>query len=848
MIGNGFPRLRLMLLRLVAGLWLVLERLTAGLGPAGLWVAGFFSLWLLQIPQVFGRAAEGTVAVIFAVGLGWLVARAARRLRLPKSGDVIRRIEIDSNLKHRPLSSLEDTLANPDGNTNTRALWSVWQSRLVPALRQLRMPRLHPVLTAMDPFALRALALIILLVSFVVAGPGWAERIRHGMMPVMPQFIENAENSIVIWVTPPDYTGQGQIVMKGIAGKDTPVTVIPEGSTLKAHISGFIGTPSLLFDDIAIPMKKLDRASYGLETMMQPASTLAIRQLLLTRTAWPVEVLRDAPPTIAQKGQPESQPRGSIKIPLSVQDDYSVESMNLHIRLAPGAAEVPPLGADFDLTRAVISPPQTAMDITPEFDLAWHPWAGMNALMDITVRDHKGQTATLTDIPLTLPERNFTHPVAVKLISMRKRLIWTPEAAARNIASEIENIMVDLRSYDGDPIVFLTLRSAASHLMYSNTADNVARVVEQLWDTALRIEDGNLTLAHRDFMDAQTALQEALKNPDATPEEIARKMDQMRQAMASYMQELFREMQRRHAENGGKTPMITPEMIVRNIDPDALANFLDQMQSEAMAGNREAAREMMSEMERFMNMLDPAAMNAEMPQDMQAAMEAMADLQEVIEKQQSLLDDTRRQAQDEAQPQSYSAPLEPNTDLMQQWGMGSMPPPPQQTRQGDAAPRRDVDTQAAGTEQDNLRQKLDGVMQQMQEKGAEVPEGLGKASGAMQNSTQALGANDPAASIPHQEDALKNLTEGQQQMARQVGQRMQQMMMFSFGMGQTDPLGRPMRDGNNGMPWSRSKVEIPDQAERRRVQEIMNELRKKSGELTRPTYELDYFRRLMRQF
>ena len=65
----------------------------------------------------------------------------------------------------------------------------------------------------------------------------------------------------------------------------------------------------------------------------------------------------------------------------------------------------------------------------------------------------------------------------------------------------------------------------------------------------------------------------------------------------------------------------------------------------------------------------------------------------------------------------------------------------------------------------------------------------------------------------------------------------------------TDPLGRPIEDGEGGQnPWSKSKVEVPDEAERRRIYDIMQELRKKSGELTRPDYELDYFHRLMRQF
>lgn len=838
--------MRLRFLRAFAALFLAYETMLECFWPLLLWVCAFICIWLLQIPQMFHLAVEIAVSATFIAGAVVLAVQGVRTLRLPDRNAITRRMEIDSNLKHRPLSGLADTLANP-GDTRTQTLWALWQSRLAPVLKTLKYPRPRPVLTRRDPYALRGLAVVALIAAIVMAGPGWTGRVRHGLIPIMPDFIENPADKVVIWITPPEYTAQKQIVLNG-RGDSSKSIKIPDGSTIKARVTGWIGTPTLSFGDHSVPLEKLGAGSYGIETVVQPASTMTIRQTLLVRAEWPIAVLPDAPPSVVQKGAPDIQGKGSIKFPLTVRDDYSVESLTVHMALAPGMT-APPLGTAIDITRSVMSPGQTDMDLTPEFDLAWHPWAGLNVMVDITVRDHKGQVAALTAIPLTLPERHFAHPTAKTLIDLRKRLIQTPAAAAPSIAQEIEQIMIRPGLYHSDPLVFLSLRSMASRLFLSEgNNETIAHVVEHLWDAALRIEDGNLSLAHRDFMEAQTALQEALKNPDSTPAELAQKMQEMRQAMAAYLNEMFREMQKRMADSPEGQKMISPEMIMQNINPQDLAAFLDKMQAEALSGNRESAREMLSQMERFMNMMDPSSMDMDMPKDMQAMMEALDNLQHIIQKQQDLLEETQRQSQGAGQQQNYAAPLAPNTGLLQQWGLDNLPPPPQETRSGDNAPRREIDTAATAAEQEDLRHQLGETMMKANEKIGQIPDNMGRADQAMKESATALGANNPALSIPQQESAIKHLSDGQQQMAKQLGQRMQQMMMFSFGMGQTDPLGRPMGDGDNGSPWAGSKVKIPDQAERRRVQDILDELRKKSGELTRPDYELDYYRRLMRQF
>ena len=90
-------------------------------------------------------------------------------------------------------------------------------------------------------------------------------------------------------------------------------------------------------------------------------------------------------------------------------------------------------------------------------------------------------------------------------------------------------------------------------------------------------------------------------------------------------------------------------------------------------------------------------------------------------------------------------------------------------------------------------------------------------------------------------------------MAQQLQQRMQQMtgFMLSFGGGggmQYDPLGRPYGEGNQDGKGHSSNVTIPDEREQRRVDEILQLLRRRASQNDRPREELQYYRRLLKRF
>ena len=79
-------------------------------------------------------------------------------------------------------------------------------------------------------------------------------------------------------------------------------------------------------------------------------------------------------------------------------------------------------------------------------------------------------------------------------------------------------------------------------------------VAEALWQAAVQIEDGNLGDAAARLARAKERLQQALREGDATDEEIAQLMDELRQATRDYMEQMAREAHRERRDAAGRDP------------------------------------------------------------------------------------------------------------------------------------------------------------------------------------------------------------------------------------------------------------------------------------------------------
>ena len=195
--------------------WSILwERLWPALATiataAGLFLAlSWLGLWLVLPP--LGRA-------LVLVGFFVLAVAAVVPLflvRVPNALDGLRRLDRASLMPHRPATAIADKIAPETGDPFATALWRSHVERALLAARALKAGPPQPLLAMRDPFALRALVLVLVIASFFVAGSDRTRRLaaafdwRGVMTP--------ANYRIDAWVTPPAYTGRPPLILTRLA-------------------------------------------------------------------------------------------------------------------------------------------------------------------------------------------------------------------------------------------------------------------------------------------------------------------------------------------------------------------------------------------------------------------------------------------------------------------------------------------------------------------------------------------------------------------------------------------------------------------------------------------------------
>src|SRR3954462_13660614 len=197
--------LRMRLAR-AALLW---ERVWPAAWPA-LCVLGVFSVVALfdLLPGLPG-IAHAVILALFAAAFGaaavWGV-RAARRGGWPDTSAARRRIEQASGLPHRPLQALGDPRSAPL-DENARLLWAAHQRRMAAALRRLRVGWPVAGLARRDPWGMRSILTILLLLAVVDAGADWRDRASRALRPNFAGSAASLASSFELWVSPPEYTG-----------------------------------------------------------------------------------------------------------------------------------------------------------------------------------------------------------------------------------------------------------------------------------------------------------------------------------------------------------------------------------------------------------------------------------------------------------------------------------------------------------------------------------------------------------------------------------------------------------------------------------------------------------------
>jgi len=762
--------------------------------------------------------------------LGYTLYTGARTLTWPNQRDAVRRIERASGLEHRPLEALQDKL--PEGMTDptSRALWVAHQRQMAERIRSLKVGAPSPGLPARDPWALRAAVVLLLFIGAVVAGPDAGDRMGRALSPSFGEKSHVQTAKLEIWLTPPEYTRLPPIFPIQIAqdhakaleqaaaaqpeGVEAPkaaelVIEVPQGSVLTTIVSGGAGKAVLDIDGVKTPLEDVDRVNRRLQQPLEKGGRLSVVHDGKVLGSWTLRTRADTPPKIAFDGEPAPTERGTLRMAYTGSDDYGITEIRGEMRRTYERGEV----VGKEVSRFELPAPSLNAKEVKEAtfqEIAPHPWAGLPVVIRLAAKDAAGQEGLSDEIKLVLPERKFNNPVAKEIIAERRRLTTQPERRTE-IIDRINDIASDTQSYKDDTVVFLGLVMSRSRLFHEEEDSAIPPVRELLWDTALRVEDGQLSHAERELARAQDALMKALARnaPDA---ELERLMRELQNAMNQFMQEMAKKLQ-----NSPNSDQVMPfDPTARIMQSSDIQRMMDQIRELMKAGSREAARQMLSQLRNMMESLRNARMMQSNP-NAQRGNQAMRQLQEMIRRQNELMDKTFRQSQGR----------NPGQNQMQQ----------------------------GAQQQQNLREMLrqfEQMMKGMMPGDSKGMRSLGQAGREMEGAAKSLGQGQPGQAVGQQGQALEAL--------RRAGQGMMQQMMSRFGRGpgvgmsrqfdplgtMRDPLGREWQDEEGGMDTRR--VIIPDQGSIERAQEILDELRKRAGERFRTPLELDYIDRLLKRF
>ena len=121
----------------------------------------------------------------------------------------------------------------------------------------------------------------------------------------------------------------------------------------------------------------------------------------------------------------------------------------------------------------------------------------------------------------------------------------------------------------------------------------------------------------------------------------------------------------------------------------------------------------------------------------------------------------------------------------------------------------------------------------------------------MEGAEEALREEDFAGALDNQAEAMEALREGMRELGEQLAQQQQQNGQQGDAIGNADPNGR--RDplgrevGENGRVGTEDQL-LQGEDVYRRARELLDEIRRRSGDQARPEQELDYLKRLLERF
>lgn len=784
------------------------------------------------------------------------------QLRWPSAAEADRLLEKRNGLAHQPVAVQED---EPAFETPfARALWREHQLRMAQRIASLDAGLPQPDIASHDRFGLRALPALLVVVAFAYSYSNGGGFLADAVSPSQKDAQTNPDLRIDAWLTPPSYTGRAPIFLTGVQTAATDKVQVPQYSQLTVRVTGegsesvkFLGTEDGVQRDVPLQTESEGQAkgkTASAEATTAATKTIAPRtyamkltesgDLFVNGQQWLFDIIADRPPEILFDKPPRRAVNGALEIAFTGKDDYGISKAEALIE----PIEPPAVGA-----KPLFPPPEFRLNLprragekdiksTTSRDLTEHPMAGKRVRITLVATDGAGQEGRSAPVEMVLPARRFSEPLAASVAEQRQVFALDtrqmPRAIALNQALFLrpEETMPDLTQ-------FLLIRSAQGRMKLARTEEQLKDTASYLWQIALGIEDGNLSQAERRLRDAQQALSDALQN-NASDEEIAKLMKELREAMQGFMNELAQRMQ--------NAPQAQQNMQAQNVIRQRdLQNMMNQIENLARSGNRDAAQQMLSELQRMMNNLQAGRMQRPQQGQQQASpMRQQIDkLGEIMQEQQKLMDQTHRlneALRDRMQRGNPDQPYEqgqnpqsqqPGQQQNQQQGQNGQQNPDQMTEQQLREALKQLQENQQG-----LGKKLGELQKGLKELGMDPGQKFGDAQREMGKAGKALGQGQGDQAVEGQGNALEALRQGAQNMMNQMMQAMrgqqgqgQEPGQQGNGQGnqnQRDPLGRE-RGSADGLPDSNLK--IPDEIDAQQARRILDAIREKLSDVMQGT-------------
>jgi uncharacterized protein (TIGR02302 family) len=795
----------------------------------GLW------LWVPPLARAAGLAVFAILALLAIIPFA--------SLRVPAVADALRRLDRGSGIRHRPATTITDELAVTAEDPFSLALWRAHVERTLAAARSFKVDWPSPRLAARDPYALRGLVIVAAIATFIAAGGEHWRRIAAAFDwqgVVLP-----ANFRVDAWVTPPAYTGKPPIILAGVHpgdparqdGETSEPISVPAGSTLIVRATGKLSLDVSAKGGVT-PAAEKARAPAGAQEYRLKIATTGTATLhgAGDDLTWAFNVIPDRPPTIALAKDPEQQARGSLLLSYRLEDDYGVtEAQATFARKQDPAAKG-------DGAHPLFGPPDFAL-VLPQArtrngvgqtikDLTDHPWAGAEVLMTLVAHDEAGNEGKSEPFAFRLPERVFGKPLARALIEQRRNLAL--DTAARPlVTTALDALTLAPEKFSPDAGIYLGLRSIFWSLIRAKTDDDLREVTARLWQMAVDIEDGNIADAQAALRNAEEALRQALER-GASDQEIKQLMDQLRAAMDRFLQAMQEQLK-------NNQQLARPlDRNSRTLSQRDLKSMLDRLENLARNGAKDAARQLLQQLEQMMENLQTASpdQNGDDFDDMMSQLDELGD---VIHQQQDLRDRTYRQSQDQRRQNGQQG----QQDQQQGDSMGDL-------RQNQQALRERLQKLLEELKKRGLGQNEQG-QQGQQGQGQNGLNQLGRAGEAMGQAEGQLGENNADSAVDSQGRALDALRKGAQGLAQSLQQQLGQgpgpgqngRMGLPRAQRDTDPLGRPLNGRDYGDDVT---VKVPGEIDVQRARRIIEELRRRFGDVLRPQEELDYIERLLKDY